>query len=462
MNAEPRISRRARWLSAMALVSVCALGIVGCTTDTAELAKKAAGDDPLVQTETQQADPDEPAASGTDADTAADASSEMPDDLEDTVDPIDEEAGKASDAKPSKVKAGAAHEDTSRLRIHLQILSMESDVTFRGETYKNPDTNGQSKECVDPKTQKSLGIPKRVDKVVKGVVSHVCMESAGMPSLELTYNIPGTTDLFWIYTTVPAIGQNRLLCSVIDPRTWETNINSPYTCDAQWLQDNGHGDNPMPKVKLRKKPTVKLTDNGEAQDVLKQYCSKGQTNCDFTEAKRVITPSPKSEWKVLDTYNNCGPDKKHPAMHSWKKQRKFGWENSVGLSFSVEGELPWGKFNAGGGAGFEAAWEFSNTYENTVKQPVPWGYADIFYLQVNYLRVTGDILISTKDKNYELKNVTYRLPLAEAWKDERGQIVPMSSKYAVGVKITCPATSFVGSTGTKMLDGTRTPAADKI
>ncbi|MFC7766127.1 hypothetical protein [Leucobacter soli] len=241
-------------------------------------------------------------------------------------------------------------------------------------------------------------------------MTHSCLDGEGIPELELTYSIPGVKDLLWIWVKIPDIGDNKLKCSVIDPGTWETNINSKYTCGAAWLQDDGHGRNPMPKVKLQLKKTEVVEDGGNAQEIMEKYCTKNQPNCDFTGAKRKLVPSEKSDWKVLDVYNNCGPDKKEVGHQTWAKERKFGWENSVGLSFEGEVEIPETKFNIGGEFELEGAWEFTNSYENEIDNPVPWGYANIFYLQVNYLEVTGDVDVVTKDKNYRLKNITYKLP----------------------------------------------------
>lgn len=459
MNTDSRIRPTRRFGTALiALIAVGAiLGTVGCTAEAATQAKKALGEAPSAAAPdfADSVDPiDEeiaPSAAEGDGTVGEDDGDETNGDSDgdDTgVDP-DQDPTPQPDAeaetttkpesktadKHGKIGSGAAHEDSTVPRIHMQIVSVDNDITLKGETYTNRETKGKRDDCPDPK-----GLPAVAKRVAKGEVTHSCLQSVGLPELELTYSIPGTKDLLWIYTAVPDIGDNVLKCSIIDPGTWETRNDSAFTCGASWQQDDGHGFNPMPKVKLQKKPTVKLTeDDPEALRVVEKYCSKGQKACSFDGAKREVKASPKSEWKILHTYRNCGPDKKNVAMHSWSNPKKFEWENSLGASISAEFELGEGGFNAGGGAEFEAAWAFSNTYNNEVHQPVPWGYADIFYLQVNYLHITGDIDISTVEKNYQVKNVTFKLPLAESWTDERGKTIPMSAKHAVGKKITCPA-----------------------
>jgi hypothetical protein len=66
-------------------------------------------------------------------------------------------------------------------------------------------------------------------------------------------------------------------------------------------------------------------------------------------------------------------------------------------------------------------------YQESHTQYVPFGRVGAFYLQPGYLEISGDSLISTRDTNYAIKNITFELPLAQQYKPEHGgpTVVPV-------------------------------------
>ncbi|MFC6234733.1 hypothetical protein ACFPZL_06530 [Leucobacter soli] len=419
--------RAASASAALALAAALALSFAGCSAETVMQAQKAVGESEAAPALAGQIEP----FGGIVFDESADGGSGMP-------------------------KAGAGNETSRVPRIHLTIASPDVELTRFGETKK-----GYPVECVKSGGA-SLGLPISSASVAAGGTAESCVQSKGneVISQELTYRLPGTNQLFWVYAkATPLLGaQDELQCAIIDPGTWKAVKKSDYRCDLRWMQDDHL--NPMPRVRVTKKPTTVITDGAEAQRLLEKYCSKGEPECSYRATRQEIVETPGSQWNVLDVYNNCGPDRHESAKHQFIEEKSLGMQ----ATFSVE--KTW-TFNIkivklAVSTKYSHAWSAENKVTISVENSVPWGYANIFYLQPTYLEIDGDFTIKTDDGSYVIRDANFRLPVNPDWRDEDGRRYSSAEKHARGVKIDCPAKPTQGSSGTKMLDGSAAPTADTL
>lgn len=423
-------------IGAAAFAAALMLGLAACSPDVAMQAQKSVGEDPAGSGAAQ------PELAG-----VIDPYASLP---------MLEDPAEGDAAMP---RAGA-NPETSRLpRIHLTILSPDVPITRAGETRK-----GYIGPCVNPKNDRPLGLPLSPDAVAAGGTAESCLQSRGNEpvSQELTFKLPETGDLFWVYSRVTPIlgGNNDLQCAIFDPKTWKPVKRSQYACDLQWMQMGNHL-NPVPRVRLTKKPTKIVTDPGEGQRLIEQYCGANKPECTYTVKRQDVVQTPESEWTVIDVYNNCGPDKKEPAMHSYSRSRAFTVKDSFGVAASGEFNLKIIIIKLE--AKYEHAWTNSNVVTFGVKNPVPWGWADILYAQPAYLEVDGDFTILTDAGTTIVRGANFKLPLDPDWGDELGgNRYPAVAQHSRGVKINCPVEPTQGSSGTKMIDGSKAPSADTL
>ncbi|CAG7616806.1 hypothetical protein ACFPZL_06525 [Leucobacter soli] len=432
-SREPRRqSRSALWLTAIAIGSALALGVSGCTPDTANLAKKAVGDEQSGFV--GMAGDVEPVAI---TDTAPVSENEVPT-LADKYEPmaaLDMPKGKTdltqglnAGQKQALQSTQGVTETVDRLRIHLTIASPQVTISRFGETY-----GGKQRNCLD--------LPWSTINIPAGTTGESCTEiTAGTwMSVEQTYRLPGTTDLLWIYVKNPLIGNPELQCNMFDPRTWKpVDIKkTKYTCDVRWMQ-HGYWTNPMPRVRVTAKNVVEVKDAKRAQQLLTENCSKKQPECDYTSTRQRVVSPPESEWTLLDTYTNCGPDRHESAEHKWAQAKTFQGAYTIGGAISGGyGNPAHDKVSAKIKASFKHIWKIENSYKAVVKQPVPYGKTNLFYAQLSYLELTGDFVITTKDNVYIITDTVYKLPLSDEYKDEDGNRFKFLEKHSMGADADC-------------------------
>lgn len=421
-DTETRIFRRrnARLLAGVAMAAALALGASGCSVDAMDQAQKSLGDD----------------GTAVDSDMPSLADKYTPMDelvLTDGVDDL--EAGLNAAQKLAFAASASSRETSSNRRIHLTILSPQVDLVRAGETY-----HGKQRTCVGLER-----IPNSVAKIPAGGTGESCFDSAALTDIsqELTYRLPGTNQLFWIYVKVPVVGDPVLQCNIFDPATWKPvePKRTAYTCDLQWMQ-MGYNVNPMPRVRVTKKDTIVVTDPAQAKKLLEENCGKMRPECDYSSTRQRVVSPPAAEWTLLDTYTNCGPDQHEGAEHSWAQEKEFSGTYTV----SAEGSFGYGnpahdKVVAKLKAEYKHIWSVTNVYLAEVEQPVPYGTTNLFYAQLSYLELTGDFTIITKDHVYILKDSLYKLPLSEEWKDEDGNVIKPMEKHSLGASADCSAIS---------------------
>lgn len=407
--------RRRRLLAALTTATALTLVVTGCTLDAAAQARKASGHESL---STQNAMPS----------------------LAGKFDSIDKLTLEEGPADPTaglnagqKLMLGTERgiEDSDNVRIHLTIASPQVELVRFGETYR-----GDQKPC--PALEK---LPRSVEKIAAGSTGESCVEAKGANDIsqELTYRLPGTKQLFWVYVKNPFIGDRELQCGIFDPTTWKpvNTTETSYTCDKRWEQDN-KSKNPMPRVRLMRKNTVEVTDPVQAQKLLKENCNKNQPECVYTSVRQRVVSPPTAEWTLLDMYANCGPDKHESAEHAWEQEKEFEGKYTVG----AEGSFGYGnpahdKIAAKIKVQFKHIWTVKDSYKVKVDQPVPYGTANLFYAGVSYLELTGDFTITTKDNVYIIKDTTYKLPLKDNWTDDHGNTVEFLQTESFGAGVTC-------------------------
>ncbi|MFV0432896.1 MAG: hypothetical protein ACK5LO_02770 [Leucobacter sp.] len=421
VSRHPHAARRTlRWSSIIAFTAATALAAAGCTADDLAQSGKVIGEE-----------------------------DSEPTSLVDSIEPLEELVTPQEfpeDQDPGEIvsdellQAGAAHEEARLPRIHLTIASPDGDLKKRGETYRNKPNKDKRYQCVDNAqggSWKGFDEPMVVERVSAGGSSRSCLEEKGDPELEVTYTLPGTTDLAWVYVKVPDWGDNILKCSVIDPISWKTKTNSSWACDQQWLQDNGHGWNPMPKVRFTdKNKVVQVTDAVEAQRILDEYCSEGQPSCTFNATSQEVISPDESKWRLLSYFDNCGSTRAESGKHIWEDSVGHLWSIMVGGSLAVGG----GKektFTVEVKGEFEHTWTSERTYTARVEQPVRWGWGNWFYAQDNYVHLTGQFIVKTPTATYQMDDAEYDLPLGKVWTDSNGTAITPKSTGSLAYPVQC-------------------------
>jgi hypothetical protein len=442
-SRHPHAARQAlRWSGVTAFALAAALTVAGCTAgDLAQTGKAVGGGEsdptslvgtiePLGELVTPQEFPD------------------------------GEEAGTV--AAGEGLLTSDAHEETRLPRIHLTVASPDGDIAKRGETYKNKPNKDKRYECVDhSQGGATVGVhePMVVEKVKAGGISRSCLEEKGDPELEVTYTLPGTTDLAWVYVKVPDWGDNILQCSIIDPKTWKTNTKSNWACDARWLQDGGHGWNPMPKVRFTdKKKLVVLEDSAEAQRILKEYCADGQPECKFKATTQEVVKPDESHWRLLSYFDNCSSSRTENGKHLWEDEVVHKQTDSLGFSAMVAGGKPHA-VNLEVKAEYEHMWSAAYKYSAEIEQPVPWGWANWFYSQEAYLHIVGQFTVSTPTATYQINDADFHLPLNTSWTDEGGNVIEPQTTGALAYPVVCPNDELVPKAGAETLSD---PQRDQV
>jgi hypothetical protein len=310
-------------------------------------------------------------------------------------------SGPAAAATPTVVPQ---YENTSGPSVYLTIASAVGLTKFTSEhTEAQPWCTILGGRRVD--------LPDVAGSVAAGGEAQSCFEVSLKPAiLTVTYRIAGTTDLLWIYVDVPWSGTNTVKCDVISEKTRKTNPDSAYTCSTSW-QQSGHrpNNNPMPKIVLKRKPTVTVTDGAEATRYIGQNCDAGQSRCSYDAAKKTVEALPQSKWVILGSLRNCNnPDESDRDV--WSETKEFGTEFTIGGSAKATFKIP-KVVEIEAEAHAENTWTKTFTYSHRLEAPVKYGTVHYFYAQPGVLRIQGKFVITLGDKIVVIPDADYQFPL---------------------------------------------------
>lgn len=370
-----------RWFGVIGAAAVIALGAAACSADTAAQSKS-----------------------------AGDEVEEITTSLVGQLEPLDESTvTKLADGGTgeTEVQEGTLgdKENAGKPRIHMTIANTTDAIKLRGKT-----TKSATDTCVDRQASglPKMNLPAIVQSVATNKSAESCMEGSVDMELELTYSIEGSNDVLWIYTKIPTWGDNVLMCSIIDPKTWKTKYTSDYSCTKEWQQDDGHGWNPLPKIKLWKKPTEVVNEPKKAQEILKANCQVGMTGCTYKSASQSIQSIPNERWLSYGKPQaNCIPDS-HAELSAGEKQ-EVSWKNMVGGAVTAEMNI--GVVKGAIEAKYEHVASEGYEFQEEHRATVPFGKVMGFYIQLGVLHIEGDFNVTTKDANYIIPDTEFDLPL---------------------------------------------------
>ncbi|MFV0432897.1 MAG: hypothetical protein ACK5LO_02775 [Leucobacter sp.] len=449
MNSLNRHQRlRSRFLTTTALALTVTLGAAGCSTDTLAQSSKAVGDDPAIESidvpaedqliETSEIPP-APAPEDIEALSTATAGTEPDSDAESSGPEVPEGADQAPETAapedPAEQQDQQLKGDHLGPRAHMSIATLPGLKKIGDESTAGGCRGYRAEASEIPGT------------IPASSTADWCRQAdvLGTAKIQANYRLDGTNDLLWTYTEIPTVGDNIVKCSVLDARTWKTQLRSRYSCKAEFTADGGHGLNPKPRVHLYEKPTEVITDDAEAQRLLKEHCSSGEPECRFISTKQEVKAQENSKWHVLHVYRNCGSTRDENARHLWSDKVKHELEAKVGGSLTFKfGDME--KIGAAIEGRFERVWSTEREYTAGVDEPVVWGWASILYAQESNVHVTGDFEIAQPDRLVRIIDNSFMFPLKASWKDETGMNYIPELLHAGAVPVKCPNEGVVTGT----------------
>jgi hypothetical protein len=425
-----RVRSRSSWIGAIALSLTVAIGAVGCSPDTLAQSTKAVGDESSVDASEIPQAPDpatiEPMSSAT-------SSAEAGGEISTTGDDI------PADAVLPAVQSASAEEPAPQSGDQkLGPRAAMTVQTLPGLTKFGADVTGGG--CRGYNASWST-IP---DRIAANNAGNWCFQGdvLGAAEIQANFTIDGSKDLLWTHTKIPTIGDNTVACSILDARTWKPQTRSRYACKAEWTADKGHGLNPKPKITLYEKPTVVITDQAEAEQLLTEKCSKNEPTCRFISTKQEVKTQDRAHWHVLHSYQNCGPSREENARHKWSKGVEHKLEHKLAGSATLTIGNP-EKLALAIEAKYSRAWELEHTYKASIDVPVVWGWASILYGQESNLHVSGSFEIVEEKRIVRINDTSYMLPLSESWTDETNMTYAAEQLHGFAYPVKCPNEDIV-------------------
>ena len=114
---------------------------------------------------------------------------------------------------------------------------------------------------------------------------------------DFSYAIDGSQYLLWGQSTVPLVGQNTVFCQIRRQGTTNEDTTAPYGCKAEFTKpDSADRYDPYPKITVYSKPSVEVTDDKQAYDMLEANCGRDRPHCTWTASKQDIIAGPRSSW----------------------------------------------------------------------------------------------------------------------------------------------------------------------
>lgn len=429
---EARVSgrRAGRWFGVVAVAAVIGIGAAGCTADTAALVKKAEGDEAIEIGPMRDIDPAsiEGIAHGTaSVEGGGEVTDMQPEVLPETEMPAD------------GLQAQKYEDFGLATAVHMFIANAATEsVTKLGSTISKVHSGCGSYDADEDRKLRNL--PAVIEAIDAGRMGESCMQSDGDAFVQATYTIDNSPYLFWTYAKTPRVGNNEVKCTILNAKDWKEVKTSPYSCTYEWLQDDGHGLNPMPKIKLWKKPDITVTDPVQVQQILSNNCkSVDSPNCKFTAKVQRFETLPKKQWILYgNAQGNCIDDS-HAELKVGDEQ-EVSWKKMIGVT--ATGEMHIGPVKAGLEATYEYAWAEKQTFKEEHSMTIPKGKIAGFYIAAGVLHVEGDFMVRANNATYLLPNTVFNLPLTEDYHDgdtviQKGPILPVAWN--------CPASGDLGA-----------------
>lgn len=388
--------RGGRWLGLCVITAAFGLVLAGCSA-APDAAKKAEGDDQVDVGPMPDIDPAsiEGISVGTASVEAGGA-----------VTNVTPEILPGTEVPGTVLQTGAGREDSGATPwVHMTLASADN-ITLLGSTTPKY-TLGCGLEDGDGNYRM---IDEVIEKVEGGGMVEGCASNQYGASVQATYKIGSSPYLLWTYASTPLLGNNEVKCTILNAKDWKEVKNSPYSCTHEWLQDDGHGLNPMPKIKLWKKPDVTVTDPNEIVRILNAYCQEESETCRFKATKQQFMSLPKSQWIPYGKpQGNCIPDS-HATVIA-KDKKLLSWKTMVGVT--ATGEMHIGPVKAGLEASLEHSWATEVEFEEEHEMTVPEGKIAGFYIAPGVLHVEGDFTVSTNNATYFIPKTQHNLPLTQ-------------------------------------------------
>ncbi len=389
--------RTGRWLVLCAMTTAFGLVLAGCSADP-NATKKAEGDD---QVEIgPMPDIDSALIEGISIGTASVEAGGAVTNVTPEILPGTEIPGEA-------LQTDSGREDSELTPwVHLTLASAEK-LTLLGST--------TPKYTLGCGLKDGNGGYRVIDEVIEAVdaggMVEGCASNQYGASVQATYKIDTSPYLLWTYASTPLLGNNEVKCTILNAKDWTETKTSPYACTHEWLQDDGHGLNPMPKIKLwRKKTDITVTDPNEVYKILSTYCKEEGPQCTFKAKVQKFQALPKSQWIPYGKpQGNCIADSHHSLKVNEKK--KLSWKTMIGVT--ATGEMHIGPVKAGLEASFEQAWATETEFEEEHEMTIPEGKVAGFYIAAGVLHVEGDFTVTTDNAIYFIPNTTHNLPLTQ-------------------------------------------------
>lgn len=415
-TASPASGRAAgRWFGVVSVAAVLALGIAGCSADPSVSSKSLDAGQENVEIGPMP-DIDPASIEGIAFGTASVEAGGAVTDFQPEVLPGTEMPG--ADLKASK------REDSGLAsRVHLWLAAGDN-ITKLGNEYSKAHSDCGSYD--DEENSHLRDLPFVVESVAAGGMQESCIEADGDAFVQATYKIGDSPYLLWTYAKTPRVGSNEVKCTILNAKDWKETKNSPYSCTTEWLQDGGHGLNPMPKIKLWKKIDVTVTDPAQVEQILSANCKTAGPNCVYHATVQKFMQLPKKQWIPYgNPQGNCIPNSE--AKLTVGDEQKVTWKKMIGVTAS--GEMEIGPVKAGLKASYEYAWGAETSFKEEHEMTVPEGKIAGFFIAAGVLHVEGDFTVSTPSAIYHIPNATFNLPLTADYNDgdtviRKGPILP--------------------------------------
>ena len=432
-----------RWFGVIAIAAVVAFGVAACTGDTAALTNKSVGGEarPIVDGDLISAKEEG----------GGDGSGQIPDELEDDV----REAQEAqAETKPAVITDNSDQvvpeitlEDNERvkgLKANAKLLPGDPRIAM------DISTVAPLKRTAWSQTQSFKGcndLDRPPFTLAAGGEQHWCM-SAVLPSVDaevdVRYQIGKTNEVLHITSKVPFTGDNVLSCEILNATTGKPVQASRYTCEKSWQnagdkEGYGHGNNPKPRIALKMKSKIEVTDAAEARQLLLENCGDGQPNCTYNTAHSWAALDDWSEREILSgpAFNCNNPHE--PDHHEWSKGQAFDWTNKIGGEAGVKWEVIPEVLKVEASVHYEHEWTESYDFKQKLEAPVAYGTVHYFFTQQGKIYIQGDFEVSKADAIYVVKNTTFELPLAKKYKIPQGggRVIEPVSWTSASYPITC-------------------------
>lgn len=321
------------------------------------------------------------------------------------------------------LKASKREDSGLASRVHLRLAAGEN-IAKLGNEYSKSRTHCSSYDADEGK--RLQGLPYVVESVQAGGMEESCLESDIDAFVQATYKIGDSPYLLWTYAKTPRVGNNEVKCTILNAKDWSESKNSPYSCTTEWLQDEGHGLNPMPKIKLWKKVDITVTDPAQIEQILSANCKTAGPNCIYKAKVQKFMQLPKKQWIPYgNAQGNCIPNSE--AKLTVGAEQKVTWKKMIGVTAS--GEMEIGPVKAGLEASYEYGWGAETSFKEEHEMTVPEGKIAGFFIAAGVLHVEGDFTVTTPSAIYHIPNATFNLPLTADYHDgdtviQKGPIMP--------------------------------------